>query len=254
MTVENGATVKYHGKVVSDKLHSKILSLIAEKKPVRYLSQFLDNLHANPSEDAINELYDFLEANNLPITEDGHFLAYKTIRDNYKDHHSNSMDNSVGKVIAMSRANVNANRNETCSTGLHFCQSGYLDTMPHGRTVIVKINPADVVSIPSDYKQMKGRACRYLILAEIAKGDNVRDALNKAAITTKAVLKQHAPKSKNDTIPTITKSKKSVAGNDKYPNAQMTTVCGLCGAGVGFDCQQPDGRKAPKSHAARPKQ
>jgi hypothetical protein len=32
--------------------------------------------------------------------------------------------------------------------------------------MIVKINPADVVSIPSDYNNAKGRACRYEVIGE----------------------------------------------------------------------------------------
>jgi hypothetical protein len=35
------------------------------------------------------------------------------------------------------------------------------------RTVIVKINPRDVVSIPTDYDNSKGRACRYEVIGEI---------------------------------------------------------------------------------------
>jgi hypothetical protein len=35
------------------------------------------------------------------------------------------------------------------------------------RTVIGKINPRDVVSIPSDYNATKGRACRYEVIGEI---------------------------------------------------------------------------------------
>jgi hypothetical protein len=35
------------------------------------------------------------------------------------------------------------------------------------RTVIVKINPRDVVSIPTDYNEAKGRACRYEVIGEL---------------------------------------------------------------------------------------
>lgn len=35
------------------------------------------------------------------------------------------------------------------------------------RTVIVKINPRDVVSIPTDYDNSKGRACRYEVIGEL---------------------------------------------------------------------------------------
>ena len=33
--------------------------------------------------------------------------------------------------------------------------------------MIVKINPADVVSIPTDYNGAKGRCCRYQVVAEV---------------------------------------------------------------------------------------
>jgi hypothetical protein len=35
------------------------------------------------------------------------------------------------------------------------------------RIVILKINPRDVVSIPTDYNNSKGRACRYEIIGEL---------------------------------------------------------------------------------------
>ena len=33
--------------------------------------------------------------------------------------------------------------------------------------MIVKINPRDVVSIPTDYNNAKGRACRYEVIGEV---------------------------------------------------------------------------------------
>jgi hypothetical protein len=35
--------------------------------------------------------------------------------------------------------------------------------------MILKINPRDVVSIPNDYNDTKGRACRYEVIDEIDK-------------------------------------------------------------------------------------
>ena len=122
---------------------------------------------ANPSYRAVNELYGFLEKNNLPITPDGHFLAYKRVRDDYKDVYSGTMDNSIGKIVEMERNLVNDDKNQTCSSGLHFCSEGYLNHFGGDRTVIVKINPRDVVSIPTDYDNSKGRACRYEVIGEV---------------------------------------------------------------------------------------
>ena len=115
----------------------------------------------------MDELYGYLEANNQPITEDGCFIAYKRVRLNYKDIHSGTMDNSVGKTPSMDRGEVNDDREVTCSTGLHFCGMSYLKHFPGGRIVIVKVNPADVVSIPKDYNAAKGRACKYEVIGEL---------------------------------------------------------------------------------------
>jgi hypothetical protein len=67
----------------------------------------------------------------------------------------------------MARNKVDDNQNNTCSQGLHFCSEGYLKHFGGARTVIVKINPRDVVSIPNDYNQTKGRACRYEVIGEV---------------------------------------------------------------------------------------
>jgi hypothetical protein len=50
------------------------------------------------------------------------------------------------------------------------------------RVVIVKINPADVVSIPSDYKNTKGRCCRYEVIAEFEgyNDDVAREAFDRS--------------------------------------------------------------------------
>jgi hypothetical protein len=39
--------------------------------------------------------------------------------------------------------------------------------MGGGRLVAVKINPADVVSVPSDYNNQKLRTCSYTVMFEI---------------------------------------------------------------------------------------
>jgi hypothetical protein len=77
------------------------------------------------------------------------------------------MDNSPGRVVEMERNQVDDNKDQTCSTGLHFCGMSYLSHFSGERTVIVKVNPADVVSIPSDYNGAKGRACRYEVVGEL---------------------------------------------------------------------------------------
>ena len=106
------------------------------------------------------------------------------------------MDNSLGATVEMERNRVDDDKDRTCSTGLHFCSRDYLDHFGGERLVIVKINPRDVVSIPSDYNDSKGRACRYEVVDEIDKekadaafSASVQDTANRdSSVVTDDVL------------------------------------------------------------------
>lgn len=166
--IQDGA-IFYAGEVIHNSLTQRILTFMKNDLPFEPLLKFLDNLLKNPSCRAVNELYDFLEVGELPITEDGCFLAFKNVRSDFKDIHSGTKDNSIGQKPSMPRNMVDEDKNRTCSTGLHFCSIKYL---PHfrdsngGHTMILKINPADVVAIPADYQNTKGRASTYEVVAE----------------------------------------------------------------------------------------
>jgi hypothetical protein len=162
-----GETLFWKGKELNTGLSVRMIQMLQEGFPVEPMVNFMENLYKNPSKRAVTELYGFLEKSNLPITPDGHFLAYKKVRANYLDVHSGTMDNSVGQVVEMERHDVDDNKDNTCSSGLHFCSMSYLSSFGGERTVIVKINPADVVSIPSDYNDAKGRTCRYEVIGEL---------------------------------------------------------------------------------------
>lgn len=157
----------WKGKEFHNALATRIIEMFKEGFNITPMVNFMERLSKNPSNRAVNELYGFLEKCNLPITEDGYFLAYKRIRRDWKDCHSGSIDNSIGQVVEMERNAVNDNSDQTCSHGLHFCSISYLGHFGGDRTVILKIDPADVVSIPRDYNDAKGRCCRYQVIGEI---------------------------------------------------------------------------------------
>lgn len=145
----------------------RIVEMYQHNMPLEPMVLFMENLMQNPSYRAVNELYGFMENCTLPITPDGHFLAYKKVRADYKDVYSGTMDNSVGAVVQMERNEVDDDKDRTCSSGLHFCSQSYLSAFGGERIMIVKVNPRDVVSIPSDYNNAKGRACRYEVIGEL---------------------------------------------------------------------------------------
>lgn len=143
--------------------------------------KFLTKLQMNPSKRAVDELYTFLEHRNLPVTENGNFLAYKGVNSEYRDCHTNKFDNSVGQVLSMPRNRVDDDKEVGCSYGFHAGTLEYASGFkPHnGHMMIVEIDPSDVVSIPLDSDCQKLRTCRYKVVGEY------EDTLTKPLYETK---------------------------------------------------------------------
>lgn len=165
---------------------STIMDMVKQGFPFEPMLNFLDNMSQNPSDHAIVELFDFMENKHMPITMDGHFLAYKAVGPNFKDLYSGTFDNSVGNVCSVPRNLVDHNRNNGCGKGLHvgaidYAKSyGGIDIDEGGdddggnQLMICKVNPRDVVSVPTDCKFQKLRTCRYEV---VAKFDSVFDKI-----------------------------------------------------------------------------
>jgi hypothetical protein len=173
VTVE-GDVLKYDGTEMHNALTKRIIALLKEGKSVEIFVKFMENLMQNPSFRAVNELYGFLDACSLPLTADGCFLAYKKVRFDYMDLHSNTMSNALGKTVSMPRNQVDEDSSRTCSHGLHVASFGYLShfggtgtTDADDRVIVVKVNPADVVAVPKDYDNQKMRVCKYEVIDEL---------------------------------------------------------------------------------------
>jgi len=162
-----GDVLTWKGEVLNSSIAEKMINMYKEGFPFTPLVNFLDNLMENSSYRAINELYGFLENANLPITEDGCFLAYKRVNEDYTDCYSGTISNAVGDIVRMTRHKVDDDSARTCSSGLHFCSLDYLQHFGGARVIILKINPRDVVSIPADYHDTKGRCCAYTVVGEV---------------------------------------------------------------------------------------
>lgn len=162
--------VYYGNERIHNSLTMRIVDMAKDGFDIGHMVKFLEHLMDNPSYRAVNELYDFLEAGAIPITENGTFLTYKKIRNDWTDIHSGKYDNSIGAVAEMPRNMVDEDSSRTCSAGLHVCSYDYL---PHfgwdsdNRVVICEVNPADVVSIPADYNNTKMRVCKYTVIGEV---------------------------------------------------------------------------------------
>lgn len=191
--------VTWNGMAINGTIADRLMQFAEEGLPYEPLSKFLDKLMQNPSKRATEELYTFLEHKNLPITDNGNFLAYKKINSDWysvtsgkvtlltgKANANGQIYNGIGEEITIPRNQVNDDKEVHCSYGLHAGTIEYAKGFSGSKLVIVEINPADVVSIPSDYNCSKLRTCRYKVVGEYE--EDLRKALYQSQFNDTADL------------------------------------------------------------------
>jgi len=175
--------VSYQGETLPSVLAAKIRAIVNEGLPISLFGKFWENLQKNPSASSVRELYEFLAYKELPITEDGCFLAYKGLSSDYWSISGNTKTkvtkgtvdasgrifNGIGEEIEVRRFDVDDNRNVHCSFGLHVGSLDYAKDFAQGRLVVVKVNPKDVVSVPTDYSCQKCRVSAYKVVDDFEK-------------------------------------------------------------------------------------
>lgn len=147
---------------------------------IQRIKPFLINVFSNPFIKAVEEIYDFCKAGDFEITEDGCILAYKKVNKNFTSVHGGTILNKVGTYVE--EIHFDTDRSKTCSNGLHFCSKEYLKNFSGEKTVIVKVNPVDIVSIPTDYKHSKGRCKKYFVVEEIAPNGRLGTIITKEKV------------------------------------------------------------------------
>jgi hypothetical protein len=175
--VKNGI-LYFEGEELHDTLAKRIVQYITEGFNEKPLIAFLKKVMSNPDTAVRSQLYPFLEHQYITIADDGDFIAYKGVTEDYKDCHTKTFSNKVGTVNKMPRQSVNPDPNQGCSYGFHVGSHAYA-TKFGPKTVLVKVNPANVVSIPRDESHQKVRCCEYEVV------DDYFGALTKAKYTVK---------------------------------------------------------------------
>lgn len=159
------------GNPVSNSVSKAIMSMMANGFDFEPLVKFFERLLQNPSSRSVKELWGFLEVNGLMLTEDGCFLAYKSVRGNYLDKYSGTYDNKPGATMRMPRNEVDDDFTKHCSQGFHVGALAY--SGPSGwyhsigdKVIICKVAPEDVVSVPNDHNCQKLRTCAYTVVGD----------------------------------------------------------------------------------------
>lgn len=171
----------------------KLRRLYDDGYPTHCIKEFFQRYSENPSFELVQlenissnqfGLFDFLSVRELPITEDGCFLAYKGVQENYWSINGNTKTrilrgqtdsgghvyNGPGHVIECHRGDVDSSRYACSTHGLHVGSLEYAKNWAgeNGKVLVVKIDPKDVVSVP-EREACKCRVSKYEVIQEIKK-------------------------------------------------------------------------------------
>ena len=172
-----GDTVYFDNDPVKSTLADQILDFLSADLDVSPLLKFWEKIAANPLEHSREQLFNWLDASAFTIDTDGDIVAYKGVSGTGPftsiNHgtaivngvvHEGAIPQDIGDIVEMPRSEVQHDPNTGCSTGLHAGTFGYATNFGYGKVLTVKINPADVVSVPTDCDAAKMRVCRYKVV------------------------------------------------------------------------------------------
>jgi len=193
--VDDRDRLRLDGEIVDFGMTSHFLRVLREGFDIDPLVKFIENLAENPEPDLKEDMFAFLQQGNLPFTEDGCFLAFKRVNDDYLDFHSRTVHYPIGGLVEMPRENC-AKHRSACGTGLHVCYFDYLPCFHGGagRILICKVNPRNVTDIPAGGTHHKLKCCSLEVVGEIPEDDA-------RAHFTSAVDKRYEPKKEEPETP-----------------------------------------------------
>jgi hypothetical protein len=191
--VQGRRALQFDGEPVNDSINETAMRWAAEGRDLMPLVLFLKNLEDNVSRQSRESLFNWLTEQRLEIDREGMVIGYRGLRSDMHSYHSGGayvltkeqraigmpepgvwidghIPNEVGSIISMDRRDVDDNSTVGCSYGLHVGSFSYASSWADGETTVaIRINPRDVVSVPTgEFSKM--RVCRYEVLSHINEG------------------------------------------------------------------------------------
>ena len=201
------------------------------------LVNFMEKIETNPLEHSRQNLFRWLEKHDFAIAPDGDFYAYKGLGTGWLSSnsgraivngevHQGRIPNRPGSVIEMPRNEVQHDPRHGCSTGLHVANWMFAKDFARGGGVVkVKVNPRDVVSVPTESNDDKMRVCRYVVI-EVATSED-KSLLLRSAERTARVVGQVDPNGKKLSEHGQAPAKARVPGKKKAPAKKAKPVAKL---------------------------
>ncbi|KKW12783.1 MAG: RIIB Protector from prophage-induced early lysis [Candidatus Gottesmanbacteria bacterium GW2011_GWB1_49_7] len=159
-------SILFKGEVIDPKLSKRIMSMAGRNEDPWPWIKFWERLQLNPSWRSVKQLYGFMEHDQIPIDESGFVIAYKSVRNDWMDHHSGTILNKPGEKPTFPRNKISDDPDVACHEGLHIGSLKYARDFGQvsSKIVVCRIDPADVVCIPKDCSMQKMRVCSYEVL------------------------------------------------------------------------------------------
>lgn len=210
--VTSHGQVLFDGKEIHGAISDTVLAYYRQgHRDFLPLIRFLDRVLKNPSEHSRENLYEWMKHLSFEIDDDGMIRAYKAVRIiedwatifvteeegeepeeqwlttrslvskthgrgrvNGEEVHG-ALANDPGNVVEMDRSEVEWNPAVSCSRGLHVGTVSYAKGFRGGADALieVKINPVDVISVPTDAYAEKMRVCKYEVVREVAEDERI---------------------------------------------------------------------------------
>ena len=171
--------VTYAGRVLHTIDAERLMAFMRDKLSYKPIANYIARKMKNPSARAIKEMYNFLEHKGMPLTLQGTFIAYKGVSPDFWSIRGNKdtvvlqgqvnaagqILNTIGATIEVERSSVDDDFRQPCAEGLHVGSLAYARDWGK-RVILVEVDPADVVSVPSDCSCQKLRCCKYTVVGE----------------------------------------------------------------------------------------
>ena len=165
-----GEKIFYDGEELPSELNGRISKMASSGEDPSRLFKFWERLQMNPSKRSVDSLWGFLQHEGIPLDENGYIMAYKSVRPDFKDHHSGTIDNHPGQRPSIPRNKVSDDPRCACHEGLHVGALSYAASFAsmcntsEAIILICRIDPKDVVCVPYDESQRKMRVCEYEVV------------------------------------------------------------------------------------------
>lgn len=183
-----------HGDPVADTMfETAIRAINAEQNPAAIV-KFLERLERNPSAESRSQLFAWIKAEGLTITDAGLIVGYKGVSEDFYSISSGKepvtvttadgksevitghIPYPIGATVSIPREYVDPDRDAACSVGIHVGTFSYAYHFG-AKTLLVLVDPADVVSVPRDCNDQKIRVTKLVVAREYDEDSPIADVV-----------------------------------------------------------------------------